>query len=516
MEESNDKKTTKRTPRVSSAKTSVMEHGRIPPHAIDFEEVILGALMLEQNALNTVIDILQPDSFYKEAHRYIFEAIQSLFSRSSPIDLLTVTEELKKQGKLEIVGGAYYITFLTNRVVSSANIEYHARIVAQKYIQRKLIEISSEIINDAFEDSADVFDLLDSAEDKLFRINEENLRRKAGSMPQLLRSARDLIETAAKSDNAFTGVPSGFQSLDKVTAGWQPSDLIIIAARPGMGKTAFVLSMARNMAVEYKKAIAVFSLEMSAIQLTMRLIASEARISSEKLRNGKLTSMEWKSLNDNIDNLAQAPLFIDDTPALSIFELRAKARRLKQQHDIQCIVIDYLQLMTSKTDKNTNREVEIATISRSLKALAKELNIPVITLSQLSREVEKRPGSKKPQLSDLRESGAIEQDADIVMFIYRPEYYFKEEDNNQDAEILKNKAELLIEKHRNGALTTVNLRFVGAFARFYEETDPNYSDAVNYLSSIENESFGGSVTVPSRMNNEPPEDLSIQDSKDFA
>jgi len=511
MEDSKDKKYVKRSVKPAPVKASALDHGRVPPQAVDLEEVILGALMLEQNALNTVIDIIQPDSFYKEAHRYIFEAIQSLFARSSPIDMLTVIEELKKQGKLELVGGAYYITYLTNRVVSSANIEYHARIVAQKYIQRRLIEISTEIINDSFEESTDVFDLLDSAEDKLFKINEENLRRKTNGMAQLLRSAREMVETASKNENSLSGVPSGFKSLDAVTAGWQRSDLIIIAARPGMGKTAFVLSMARNMAMVNEVPVALFSLEMSAIQLVMRLIASEARISSERLRTGKLTSQEWKSLNDNMDNLSKAKLYLDDTPALSVFELRAKARRLKQQYDIQCIIIDYLQLMTSKVEKNANREVEIATISRSLKALAKELSIPVICLSQLSREVEKRPGSKRPQLSDLRESGAIEQDADIVMFIYRPEYYFKEDDKNTDLEAIKNKAELLIEKHRNGPLTTINLKFLGAYARFYEETDEDFSQAIRILSESGYSSSGSSFTVQSKMNNDNTgDDFSIR------
>ncbi|MPM26787.1 Replicative DNA helicase [bioreactor metagenome] len=511
MEEGKDKKNTKRSVKPVSMKASAFDHGRVPPQAVELEEVILGALMLEQNALNTVIDIIQPDSFYKEAHRYIFEAIQKLFARSSPIDMLTVIEELKKEGKLELVGGAYYITYLTNRVVSSANIEYHARIVAQKYIQRRLIEISTEIINDSFEESTDVFDLLDSAEDKLFKINEENLRRKTNGMAQLLRSARDMVETASKNENSLSGVPSGFKSLDGVTAGWQRSDLIILAARPGMGKTAFVLSMARNMALDMEVPVALFSLEMSAIQLVMRLIASEAKISSERLRTGKLTSQEWKSLNDNMDNLSKAKLYIDDTPALSVFELRAKARRLKQQYNIQCIVIDYLQLMTSKVDKNANREVEIATISRSLKALAKELDIPVICLSQLSREVEKRPGSKRPQLSDLRESGAIEQDADIVMFIYRPEYYFKEDDKTTDIESIRNKAELIIEKHRNGPLTTINLKFLGAFARFYDEDDTNFSSAIRLLSETGYSSAGSSITMQSRMNNdETGDDFSIR------
>jgi len=514
MEENKDKKNFKRTTKPASVKASALDHGRVPPQAVDLEEVILGALMLEQNALNTVIDILQPDTFYKEAHRYIFEAIQALFARSSPIDMLTVIEELKKQGKLELVGGAYYVTYLTNRVVSSANIEYHARIVAQKYIQRRLIEISTEIINDSFEESTDVFDLLDSAEDKLFRINEENLKRKTNGMAQLLRSARDLVETASKNESSLSGVPSGFKSLDSVTAGWQPSDLIIIAARPGMGKTAFVLSMARNMAMAREVPVALFSLEMSAIQLVMRLIASESKISSERLRTGKLTSQEWKSLNDNMDNLSKAKLYIDDTPALSVFELRAKARRLKQQHNIQCVVVDYLQLMTSKVEKNANREVEIATISRSLKALAKELSIPVICLSQLSREVEKRPGSKRPQLSDLRESGAIEQDADIVMFIYRPEYYFKE-DSKEDIEQIRNKAELIIEKHRNGPLTTIHLKFLGAFAKFYEEDDTDFTNSIRLLSesSFSNTaSVGNSVTKQSRMNSDPSDDFSIRPS----
>ncbi len=511
MEDNKDKKNVKRSVKPAPVKASALDHGRVPPQAVDLEEVILGALMLEQNALNTVIDIIQPDSFYKEAHRYIFEAIQSLFARSSPIDMLTVIEELKKQGKLELVGGAYYITYLTNRVVSSANIEYHARIVAQKYIQRRLIEISTEIINDSFEESTDVFDLLDSAEDKLFKINEENLRRKTNGMAQLLRSAREMVETASKNENSLSGVPSGFKSLDAVTAGWQRSDLIILAARPGMGKTAFVLSMARNMAMVNEVPVALFSLEMSAIQLVMRLIASEARISSERLRTGKLSAQEWKSLNDNMDNLSKAKLYLDDTPALSVFELRAKARRLKQQYDIQCVIIDYLQLMTSKVDKNANREVEISTISRSLKALAKELSIPVICLSQLSREVEKRPGSKRPQLSDLRESGAIEQDADIVMFIYRPEYYFKEDDKNTDIEAIRNKAELIIEKHRNGPLTTINLKFLGAYARFYEETDEDFSQAIRILSESGQSSSGSSFTVQSKMNNDNTgDDFSIR------
>ncbi|MBN2728593.1 MAG: replicative DNA helicase [Bacteroidales bacterium] len=508
MEDKQNKKTNSIRKNGTNKRTALpVEHGRVPPQAIDLEEVILGALMLEQMAVNTVIDILRPEIFYKDSHQVIFMAIQDLFAKSSPIDMLTVTDELRTMSKLEEVGGAHYIAYLTNRVVSAANVEFHARIVAQKYIQRRLIEISSEIINDAFEDSTDVFDLLDKAEDKLFKVNEQNLRRGIESMPNLLRAAKEQIEKASQVEGGLSGVPSGFKDLDALTAGWQPSDLIIIAARPGMGKTAFVLSMAKNMAVISERPVAVFSLEMSATQLVMRLISSEAGVSSESLRKGDLSPTQWKSLNDNMDNLSGAPIFIDDTPALSIFELRAKARRLKQQHNIQCIIVDYLQLMTAQVDKSGNREQEISTISRSLKALAKELSIPVITLSQLSREVEKRPGMKRPQLSDLRESGAIEQDADMVLFIYREEYYFKDDPKHENQDI-QNKAELIVAKHRNGPLDTVHLRFVNQFARF-ENSEGSMSDFNDYMGGSDFNSIA--VTRQSKMNDEPPEDIIPKD-----
>ncbi|PLW92811.1 MAG: replicative DNA helicase [Marinilabiliales bacterium] len=508
MEEKQNKKTgTVRKSTTKNRSQIPVDHGRVPPQATDLEEVILGALMLEREAVNVIIDILRPEIFYKESHQFIFTAIRDLFAKSSPIDMLTVTDELRSMGKLEAVGGAHYIAFLTNRVVSAANVEYHARIVAQKYIQRRLIEISSEVINEAFEDSTDVFDLLDKAEDKLFKINEQNLRRGIESMPNLLRAAKEQIELASKNTDDFTGVPSGFKDLDAITAGWQPSDLIIIAARPGMGKTAFVLSMARNMAVSNERPVAVFSLEMSATQLVMRLVSSESGISSEDLRKGNLSPTQWKSLNDNMDNLSRAPIYIDDTPALSVFELRAKARRLKQQFDIQCIVIDYLQLMTAQVEKGGNREQEISTISRSLKALAKELSIPVITLSQLSREVEKRPGMKRPQLSDLRESGAIEQDADMVLFIYREEYYFKDDPNHQNQDI-RNKAELIISKHRNGPLDTVHLRFINQYARF-EGMEKDIGDFASYMENTDLSSIA--VTKQSKMNDDPPEDFTPKD-----
>ena len=454
--------------------------GRIPPQAVDLEEVVLGALMLEKEAVNAVIDILSPEVFYKEAHQIIFAAIKDLFTKSEAVDILTVTNHLKSTGDLEAVGGAYYISQLTNRVVSSANIEYHSRIILQKYIQRRLIQISSETIKDAYEDSADVFDLLDTAENKLFAISENNLRRNYDQMPDLVKLAIDDIESAKNAGSALRGVPSGYTELDRITQGWQKSDLIILAARPSMGKTAFALNMARNAAVEFNKPIAFFSLEMSSKQLVTRLISSETSLTADKLRSGQLAEYEWQQLNTKVTPLVNAKLYIDDTPQLSVFDLRAKCRRLKQQHDIQMIFIDYLQLMTAKTEKNGNREQEISNISRSLKSLAKELDIPVLALSQLSRSVETRPGSKKPILSDLRESGAIEQDADMVLFIYRPEYYglTTDEDNNST----QGKAVVSIAKHRNGKLGDVNLRFVGKYARF-EDLEQDYT-----------KSFGGDNT----------------------
>ena len=446
--------------------------GRIPPQAVDLEEVVLGALMLEKEAVNAVIDILTPEVFYKEAHQLIFAAIKDLFTKSEPIDILTVTNHLKSTNDLDAVGGAYYISQLTNRVVSSANIEYHSRIILQKHIQRQLIQISSETIKDAYEDSADVFDLLDNAENKLFQISENNLRRNYDQMPDLVKLAIEDIEKAKNSGSQLRGVPSGYTELDRITQGWQKSDLIILAARPSMGKTAFALNMARNAAVDFDKPIAFFSLEMSSVQLVTRLISSETSLTADKLRTGRLEEYEWQQLNTKVTPLINAKIFIDDTPQLSVFDLRAKCRRLKQQHDIQMIFIDYLQLMTAKTEKNGNREQEISNISRSLKSLAKELNIPVLALSQLSRSVETRPGSKKPILSDLRESGAIEQDADMVLFIYRPEYYGLSED--EDHSSTKGKAVVSIAKHRNGKLGDVELRFVGQYARF-EDLEQDYT-----------------------------------------
>lgn len=439
------------------------EYGKVPPQAPELEEAVLGALLLDQKVQSDIIDFLHPEMFYTDAHQRIYRVIREIFTSTDPIDMLTVVNALKKSGELEIVGGAYYIAQLTRRVGSAANIEYHARIILQKFIQRRLIEISAEISTEAFEDSADVFDLLDKAEQKLFSISENNLRREHSDMQSLVKDALENIEKASKHDGSYQGVPSGFAELDRITAGWQKSDLIVLAARPGMGKTAFVLSMARNITVDLKRPVAVFSLEMTGVQLVTRLIASETQLSADKLKRGELKDHEWQQLHSRITNLMNAPLYIDDTPALSIFELRAKARRMKQQYDIQLIIIDYIQLMQAGNDKG-NREQEISNISRSMKSLAKELNVPIIALSQLNRSVETRGGLKKPLLSDLRESGAIEQDADMVAFIYRPEYYKLEE--FEDHTPAAGMAELIIAKHRNGALAEVKLRFIAQFAQF--------------------------------------------------
>lgn len=485
------------------------EYGKIPPQALDLEEAVLGGLLLEQNALSAVVDFIKPEVFYLEAHKKIYSAIQDLFAKQKPIDLLTVTNELKNKGDLEVVGGAYYVAQLTRRVASAANIEYHARIVVQKYIQRRLIEISSEITKDAFDDTIDVFDMLDKAEQKLFSVSENNLRRDHSDMLTLVSEAVKYIEKAKDSDGSYRGVPSSFSELDRITSGWQKSDLVVLAARPGMGKTAFVLSMARNIAVMLKRAVAVFSLEMSAIQLVTRLISSETRLPADKLKKGDLKEHEWQQLNSRLNNLMHAPLYIDDTPALTIFELRAKARRMKQQYNIELIVIDYIQLMQGGVDKG-NREQEISNISRSLKSLAKELDIPIIALSQLNRSVETRTGTKKPILSDLRESGAIEQDADMVLFIYRPEYY--KFDQLEDGTPSAGVAQLIIAKHRNGAIGEINLRFNANYAQFTDFDEINYDSPGNIYP---NENFeNNTMILPSKMNDDDGSD-SFQDDEGY-
>lgn len=437
-------------------------YGRVMPQATDLEEAVLGAILVDRDGLPSVIELLRSESFYKQTHSTIYEVMLELFEKSQPIDLLTVHELLKKKKKLEEVGGVNYLLDLTNKVASAANIEYHARIIAQKFIQRELIRVSTHTIKDSYEDEKDVFELLDEAEQNLYDITDTNLNTGYEKLSALAIKTRREIEEIGAKEEGITGVTTGFDDLDKLTSGWQKSDLIIVAARPGMGKTAFTLSLTAN-AAKAGKGVAVFSLEMANTQLVQRLIAMDASINSHKLRNGKLEEAEWLRLNQAVDNMAETPIYIDDTPAINIFELRAKCRRLKQNHDIGLIVIDYLQLMTgAPNQKNGNREQEISSISRALKGLAKELNVPVIALSQLSRSVETRGGSKRPVLSDLRESGAIEQDADIVIFIYRPGYYEMDEDFDKPKDL----AEIIISKHRNGGLDTVELRFVPEFVRF--------------------------------------------------
>ncbi|TXD81261.1 replicative DNA helicase [Subsaximicrobium wynnwilliamsii] len=443
-----------------------LERGKIPPQAIDLEEVVLGAMMIDKKGVDEVIDILSPDAFYKDAHKHIFEAIFKLFENSEPVDLLTVSSQLKKDAKLDLVGGDFYLISLTQRVSSSAHIEFHARIILQKFIQRSLIKISNEIIEEAYDETKDVFDLLDNAEAKLYEVTQGNVKKSTESAQSLVIQAKKKIEEISNQEG-MSGIPSGFTKLDRLTSGWQPSDLIIVAARPGMGKTALTLTMARNIAVNSNIPVAFFSLEMSSVQLITRLISSETGLSSEKLRTGKLEKHEWEQLNVKVKTLEKAPLYIDDTPSLSIFDLRAKARRLASQFGIKMIVIDYLQLMTAGgSQKGGNREQEISTISRNLKALAKELSIPVIALSQLSRAVETRGGSKRPLLSDLRESGAIEQDADIVSFIYRPEYYKIEEWDDDERSPTEGQGEFIVAKHRNGGLENIRLKFIGHLGKF--------------------------------------------------
>ncbi len=452
----------------------IEEGGLVPPQAIELEEAILGALMLEKDSIVAVQEYLTADAFYKETHRTIYRAIESLSSELSPIDLYTVTERLKQEGKLKEVGGATFLAELTQRVGSAAHVEYHSKIIAQKFVQRELIRASTEIQKRSYDESVDVTDLIDYAENEIYHVSEGHMQRSVQSSGDILRRTMEAIEEASKSDDAFSGVPSGFVGIDRITLGWQPSDLVIVAARPSMGKTAFTLSMARNMALDHQIPVAFFSLEMSATQLMMRLIVAESQLDTKNVKTGRLTPEQWRHLEESIKPFQTAPLFIDDTPALSVFEFRSKARRLKTQHDIKLIVIDYLQLMTGSQDVRGNREQEVAGISRTLKAIAKELNIPIIALSQLNRASELRGGSKKPQLSDLRESGAIEQDADIVAFIHRPEYFGMKVDED-NIPLPPGLAEFIIAKHRNGATETVRLKFRKEQARFLDFDDDEMS-----------------------------------------
>ncbi len=486
--------------RIDKSHLIQLEKGKIPPQALELEEAVLGAMMIDKKGVDEVIDILQPDAFYKDANKYIFEAIVQLFTDTQPIDLLTVSAQLKRNAKLELAGGEIYLIQLTQKISSSAHIEFHSRIILQKFIQRSLIKISNEIIEESYDETTDVFDLLDKAESKLYEVTQGNIKRSSETAQSLVIQAKKRIEEIAGKEG-LSGIATGFTLLDKITSGWQPSDLIIIAARPGMGKTAFVLSMARNVAIDYGHPVALFSLEMSSVQLITRLISSETGLSSEKLRTGKLEKHEWEQLSIKVKNLEKAPLFIDDTPSLSIFDLRAKARRLSSQHGVKLIIVDYLQLMTAgggNGKASFNREQEISTISRNLKALAKELGVPVIALSQLSRNVESRGANKRPLLSDLRESGAIEQDADIVSFIYRPEYYKMTEWDDDEQSPTEGQAEFIIAKHRNGSLENIRLKFIGNLGKFdnLEEYSSPFEDMPSKMNHDDNPFQTKNMTTP--------------------
>ena len=462
----------KRTPRRQQAAVAVpklSEYGHVQPQALDIEEAVLGALMIDSDAIGRLGGMLKPDSFYDKRNHLLFEAIQKMDLADRPIDILTVAEFMRSEGTLEEIGGPVYIAQLTSKVVSSVNIEYHANIIAQKKLARDLIRFTSKTQVQAFDETQDIEELMQQAESELFEISRHNMQKDYTQINPVIKQAYEQIMTASKNTSGISGLSTGYHRLDKILAGWQPTDLIILAARPAMGKTAFALSLVRNMAIDQGIPCGMFSLEMGNTQLVQRLICNVCEIPGDKIRSGQLEKYEWAQLDRKIVALENAPLYIDDTPQLSVFELRSKARRMVREHGVKMIFIDYLQLMTANTGKG-NRQEEISTISRALKGLAKELNIPIMALSQLNRNVEGREGieGKRPQLSDLRESGAIEQDADIVMFVNRPEYFHIYKDGDFD---WRGKAEIIIAKHRNGGLDNVPLLFRKEYARFMNLDD---------------------------------------------
>ncbi len=442
----------------------LLEMAKRSPQSVEAERMVLGAILLEQNAMNKVADILKADYFYEEKHQYIFKAMLSLYESREPIDAVTLFDELQKNGDLEKIGGASYIAQLSQDISSITNVEYHARIVLEKWILREIITVAVQIAGLAYEDASDVFEILDKAEEKIFSISQQSLKESYKDMKEAMRETIEYIEAIHSSKLSNIAVPTGFTQLDEILGGFQKSDLVIIAARPSMGKTAFALSLARNAAVDHNKAIAVFSLEMSTIQLVTRLISAETRINAHDIRTGKFNPSDGQKISRTSEKLRKAKIFIDDTPAQTILEIRAKARRLKQEHKIDMIIIDYLQLITAGF-RPDQREREISLISRSLKALAKELNIPVVALSQLNRAVEQRH-DKRPMLSDLRESGSIEQDADVVILLYRPEVYRPDEETDKEGNLIQGIAEIIVAKHRNGPIGDVKLRFIKDYARF--------------------------------------------------
>ena len=467
-------------------------YAHLQPQALEVERAVLGALMNDRDAYAVVCEILSPESFYEQRNQLIYSAIRDLSIAEKPVDVLTVTDELEHQGCLDKVGGAIYIADLSNKVASSANIEYHARIIAHKFLARQLISFASDIETKAFDGSMDIDDLMQDAEGSLFELSRRNMKKDYTQIDPVISNAVEVIQKAAANKDGLTGVPTGYHKLDNITSGWQASDLVIIAGRPAMGKTSFALSMAKNIAADYKVPMAFFSLEMSNVQLVNRLISNCCEIQGSKILNGQLKPDEWERLDKRLNNLIGSPLYVDDTPGLSVFELRTKARRLVRDHGVKIIMIDYLQLMNANGMRFSSRQEEVSTISRSLKQIAKELDIPILALSQLNRGVESREGleGKRPQLSDLRESGAIEQDADMVLFVHRPEYYhIYQDENGRD---LHGMAQIIIAKHRKGATGDVLLNFRGEFTRFENPEDSN--------TNIENPGIGGGEIVGSKIN----------------
>ena len=485
------------------SKAQFTDDAKIQPQDKEIEDAVLGALMLERDAYAIVCDLLRPESFYDPGNQKIYAAINKLGVMQQPIDMLTVTQQLRADGALDDVGGPVRISELTSNVASAAHIEYHERIVAQKFLARRLISFCSEIEKKSFDESYDIDDLLQEAEGKLFEISQGNLKKDFTQIDPVINSAMEQIEAAGKRESGLSGLQTGFHNLDKLTSGWQNSDLIIIAARPAMGKTAFVLSMAKNMAVDYNTPVAIFSLEMSNLQLVNRLISNVCEIEGEKIKSGRLSRQEWEQLNSRVRSLFSAPLYVDDSPSLSILELRTKARRLVKEHGVKIIIIDYLQLMNATGMKFGSREQEVSMISRSLKQLAKELNIPVIALSQLSRKVEERnDGNKRPQLSDLRESGAIEQDADIVCFIHRPEYYTRSTTDAENRDI-RGMAEFIVAKHRSGSVDDIEMTFVARFARFQNRSEPMPFEKGTMASKINDDPGPQEVYIPAPADGQP-------------
>ena len=475
----------------------------VQPQAVEIERVVLGALMVDSDAFSVVSELLKPETFYEPRHQKIYEAIRNMNMDERPVDIMTLNDELSKMGEIDKVGGVDYLMEISSQVASAAHVESHARILAEKYMQRQLIHFAGDIETKAYDSSVDVDELMQQAEGSLFQISQNNMKQDFTQVAPVVKNAVEFLQRAASNKGGLTGIPTGYTGMDEITSGWQASDLVIIAGRPAMGKTSFALSIAKNVAVDYGVPIGFFSLEMNNVQLVNRLISNVCEVSGRKILNGQLDPSDWERLDKRIGRLTDAPIYVDDTPGLSVFELRTKARRLVREKGVKIIMIDYLQLMNANGMKFGSRQEEVSTISRSLKGLAKELDIPVLALSQLSRNVENREGleGKRPQLSDLRESGAIEQDADMVLFVHRPEYYhiYQDEKGND----LHGMAQIIIAKHRKGSTGDVLLNFRGEFTRFQDPTEAATSSPV---------ADGGGEIIGSRMNGggelpPPPGDL---------